>query len=1298
MFLHLKRMLESFIPYYVDLTQNDSQLILYGMAEFHKLQATKEIEPRVKPGEYYKHQLIVSRIMYNQDECFIIHEPGSGKSCTLVVTDEMFKDSAKVFKNYFMIIPSGLINSMTYQIICKCTDNVYINDKGRSGANKFDVQRSGKKSFKNNYTLLSYDDIFKEVKGKSKDQLQKQFSYSIFNFDEVTNLVNVKYINVTKKNNSKSVITWVEKPITDILMLKDIKDMDDPRIINSNLPYIQIWRLFHSINVSKKIIASGTPSINRGIETFILCNLLLPLDRQMDLELFGANIFYYNLKKFAPYLNGIITYVKSSSVVARSNYIGNKLNYKYTVEYPLDDTSDDPQIGTKVYDSQVIVYKVELFGYQARKLYNRKNEIVSEQISPETSQCLCYVDLLERTGSKANNDETTLNLLSQPGINGLTVRMNSSAIFSEIYRIEYDAYMEAKRQGKPGPGVCFNYLRLTETGIGSLKKIFTSGIFELMDDFTFLKQAGGDFCNIGTVTFKGIKKRPRMIFLTGSEDDSNTKLREMILQFAGSPDNMYGEYIQFIDGSGVMGFGYSVKHVKRFIRVLPEWNESNNKQSEDRVKREDSHDDIRNAMADEIALKTGKRPNPYSLDVSIDMYNICAFCRIYYSDISNVSKFLPSMKIDKNCPFLLDDTKRIVNEKMGEDQLITFDPMNVVYLIGFCEKDKGKELHHKQIMEYCKNGEVPHEKINEITGIEITTDLLNLTLPHMDIIISISGILFVSPYNEEVKKYLSNKVLIYYNDCRIMENYNSGFYKDVANAIVMKNKSSTNELELGEIPKPAILNEDYELISISMIYISPSEKQYSYVEEKSFGTRRVLRVSKRISVDCILNAERNYNRKAVDGSLECDYDTCEYTCSSNVLVGKSSDSFIYEGGGLFWSNYEVLYSDLIIKECKEIIISMIKQRDKITINEIFNRLMPICNREYFVNTAIYDLVSSRYKIINSFGADCYICANNTELFLTGDFPRTILNSSNNSGDYVRKLIAISNNPDYRKMHSVDDNIIEEIEAINIPKTTQNYDDVMISIIIEKTSKFKTFPQSSLKLIERAFGRIAYDRSVNPEFKNHNYDIKPVDFFIAQNIYSIRCFSIQDKNGNKIFFHNQPEISTMAKQAEISKILKATDPFRIFYLNNNQPQWRNATEEERVTLQKEAIKDIANRIEFQTTKNISLSDQNGQLSSYTFVSSYYVSYYNGTYRLVNKLKGTGEQFETLDNTDIIPCLDWLKKSLLLYIPNNYQKLMAIELAINMNKKRERNDLMISFFRDNDLIFYFTTEKQNDKKKK
>lgn len=1298
MFLHLKSMLDELIPFYPDLTENDSQLILYGMAEFHKLRATREVEPRVKPGEYYKHQLIVARLMYNQDECFVIHEPGSGKSCTLTVTDEMFKDSARIFKNYYMIIPSGLINSMTYQIICKCTNNVYINDKGRAGANKSDVLRSGKKSFKNNYNLLSYDDIFKEVRGKTAEQLKKQFSYSIFNFDEVTNLVNVKYINVTKKNNPNGAITWIEKPTSDILMLRDIKNMDDPRIINSNIPYIQIWRLFHSITVSKKIIASGTPSINRGTEFFILLNLILPLDRQMDLELFGANIFYYNLKKFAPYLNGLISYVKSSNVVARPNYIGQRLNYQYIVEYPLDDISDNPQIGTKTFDSQIVVYKVELFGYQARKLYSRKYEISSEQISPETSQCLCYVDLLGRIGSKANSDVNTLNLLGEPGINGLTVRMNSSGIFSEIYRIEYNAYMESKRQGKPGPGVCFNYLRLTETGIGSLKKIFTSGIFEVMDDFTFLKQAGGDFCDIGTVTFKGIKPKPRMIFLTGSEDDSSTKLREMILQFAGSPDNMYGQYIQFIDGSGVMGFGYSIKHAKRFIRDLPEWNESNDKQSRDRVLREDSHDDIRNAMADEIALKTGKRPNPYDLDLSVDMYNMCAFCRIYYSDMSTVSKFMPSMKIDNNCPYLIDDSKRISNEKIGENQLVTFDPMNIIYLVGFCERDKGKEIHHKQIMEYCKYDEIPHLKISKKTGVEITTDLFNLTLPHMDIIMSISGILHVSPYNEEVKRYLSNKVIVYYNDCNFMSNYNSGFYKDIASAIILKNKPINEELKLGTIPQPAVLDEDYELIPISMSYISPSEKQYSYLEEKSFGTRRILRHGKRISADCLLNQERNYNKKAVDGSLECDYDTCEYTCSSNVLTGKSSDSFIYEGGGLFWSNYEILYSDLIIKECKDVIISMIKQKDKLTINEIFNKLLPICNRDYFINTAIYDLVSSRYKIINSFGADCYICANNYELFLSGDFPQTIINQVNNSGDYVKKLIAITNNPDYRKMHSVDDNIIDEIEAINIPTTTKDYDDIMISIIMDKTSKFKMFPQSSLKLIERAFGRIAYDRSVNPEFKNHEYDIKPVDYFISQNIYSIRCFSIENPNGNRIFFHNQPEIATMSKQGEISKILKATDPFRIFYLSNNKPQWRNATEEERVTLQKEAIKDISNRIEAQTTKNISILDKDGKLVTYTFVSSYYVSYYNGTYRLVNKLKGTGEKFDTLDNTDIIPCLDWLKKSLLVYIPNNYQNLIAIELAINMNKKRERNDLLISFFKDNDLIFYFTTEDQNSKKKK
>lgn len=1324
-------MLEELIPYQPNLDGDDAQLVLFQLAEINTIQATKEVEKRSKPGEYYKHQLIRSRMLYLKDRIFDIDEPGTGKTRTIAVSNESFKDSTNLFKKYYLVVYPSLADPMRNQIICTATDNKYINDEGRAGATKSMVKMSGKKSFKNNYELISYDDLYKSVIGKTSKQLIDEFNYSVFSLDEVTSLVTLKMTTTSKRENANGAITWDEKARSDILMLFHIKDMDDPRIINSTVEYIQCWRLFHILPNCKVMFLSGTPIMNRCIELLILCNILLPLDRQIDLERFGNNIFYYNLKKFAPYFNGLFAYVKSSNIIAKPRYMGRKLNHKYLVEYPMDDTSDNPQIGIKQYDSQHVLYRVELFGYQANKIYKNKKEIFSEQIASKTEQFLCYVDFRGKTGVEANTDEHTLNYIGQPGINGLNIRMNSCAMYSEIFRIECSALIEARRNGKPGPGLCFNYMNLTESGIGSLKKLFqSSGIFEIMEDFTFLKQFGGDYCNLGNLSFKGIIKRPRVVFLTGNASETNAATRDKIIQLAGSPDNIYGEYIQFIDGSSVMGIGVNIKGGKRFIRPLPEWNEAKDKQSRDRVFRDDGHDAIREDMANDILAKTGVKPNPYDLDVFVDVYNMCAFCRYFFVETSYVGKFLPDMKITSKHPFNMEldknNNKTITIERVGDNKVsMLVDHMNIVHLVGFCEHDAAKSINHKQIMEFCIVGDVPHVEISKKLNIDISTDLFNLTIDHVDIILCVSGVLYISKLNNEIKNFLSDKILLYHNNCEFMNIYKNRFYQSECSAIVFKKKeekepviettpkvinplfAKINQLiekkpeTVMEESKPAVLDVDYELINVDMLYISPSERQYIQLEEKSFGSRRFLRFAKRFAGDCIADHERTYNTDGVDGSLDCDYENCEYTCSSNILTGETTDQFLYKGGGIIWSNYEILYSGNIIKECKEYIIKMFSNKNKINIIDIFDALMPVCNREYFINMAIYDLISNRTRLKDSFGFSCYITGNDKELFLTRDFPKSITNSIDNTGDYIKKLIAISNNPDYREFHSVDDAVIKTIEAIHVDPENRMFKDqsirgprfenVIVTMIVNEINKMKMYP-SNITLIERCFGRIAYNRTVEAQFRNPEYNEKQVDQFVCGNIYPIRCFVMDNENGTKTFFHNQPKINVMSKQGEISKIIKASDPFRVFYIQNGKPSWRDATASESVKLKQKAIEDVASRINSKLSKLIPITMQDGNVQNFEFNSMYYISYYEGTYRLVNKTKGTGESLETVKNTDLITCLTWLEQSPIIYIPGNYQALQNIKLlsGSHSSKKKERNDLLIKFFKDNDLIFSFSLE--------
>mgnify|MGYP000134849853 CR=1 FL=1 len=1296
--------MEDNIPYYPDLTKNDAQKVLNVLAEFKELMATIDPEPRATPGTYYRAQDVVARILRILKRLFVIWEPGTGKSCTITDTFELVKELTSLYDKFIIITHSSLKDEMKFQVICKCTDNKYINDKGRTGVAVDVSRKSSLESFKDNYDINSYDEFHKKIKGKTAKELVKDFSYSFIALDEVTKLINVKFSTSKPLNNKNGSITWIETISNDILILKEISDgivrgthtLDDPRIIDSDIMYIQCWRLFHALgDLITVIIASATPATNRPSEINMLANLLLKIDNQIDIELFANNVFVYNLKKYEKYYNGLFSFVKSSSIVPDANYKGMKMSHDYIVEFPKDDISENPEVIVKKYDSQNVIYKIELYGYQAEKLFTVKDENANNKINNQIDQMLCYVDYTKNFGESASENRETLKALAHPGINGLRTRMNSSGLFQEIVRIEIDALKKSKLDGKPGPHVCFNYIPLTETVVGSIKETFRSNGFDILEDFSIFKKSNSNYCSVNSVTFNGLMKKPRAVFLVGKMD---VVVRNQILQLANSPDNMYGEYIQFLDGSKVMGIGVNTKNVMRFIRPVNEWNEATEKQSRDRVFRNDGYDAIRNKMADDEEKKTGIRPDPYKFDLSVDVYNMCSYVRYFYVSSNYVKYFPESFKKIETTPFRSE--KKYENgkynvsipsyhfDKIPNETQYVIDHENVIHIIGFCKTGEGlnsdfnKQIQHKQIMEFCKNDQVPHEEITKITGINIDIDLGNFTNNTMDIITCMSGIIYVFNITDDIIKMLENKVFIHHENCNFMKNYNNDVFGSEFNLIIL------NRENVSTVPKVAIKDVDYKIIPLTMEYYSPTEKGYILLESKSFGTRRLLHIAKRFAVDCINNYHATYNIKSKDGSIDCDYEECKYKCSSEVLTdNKSNDSYLYEdsegnydSSTVQWTNYEVLYSKKNIDSCQEDIIKMFTNKSDILISDIYKKLLPIYKRENFIGIAIYKLAASIHKINDNFGFDCYITKGEDNLFLTRDFPQYINNNERKSGNYVEKLIAITSEPDYRSVVSdVEKHIIDDIENIQIPSNLNEEElNPYINYIISKTSKLKIY--NIIKLIENCLGRIAYSALQPNEFKNVIYNEKPVDSVICGSIFPIRCFKSIGSDGIPMFFHNQPEIFIPGEQGKIAKIKNASDPFKIFSIQNSKPTWTHATPQKTVELKNIAKSVIESKIINTVTLNI-----NGM----TFISEYYISYYEGVYRLVNTKNGSGESLKTLKPAKVRSLLTWIRNSQLMYIDGNAQKVNNIEMTSSTSSKKELRDAyIIDFFKYNNIIVHYS----------
>jgi superfamily II DNA or RNA helicase len=87
--------------------------------------------------------------------------------------------------------------------------------------------------------------------------------------------------------------------------------------------------------------------------------------------------------------------------------------------------------------------------------------------------------------------------------------------------------------------------------------------------------------------------------------------------------------------------------------------------------------------------------------------------------------------------------------------------------------------------------------------------------------------------------------------------------------------------------------EIYKYISISenedKDFVFIDEIKYILSEDKDKSIKKVERLLKTIAIDCSLNRPRNIIN-GVDGSRECDYDVCDYTCEGKGLVITGSDN------------------------------------------------------------------------------------------------------------------------------------------------------------------------------------------------------------------------------------------------------------------------------------------------------------------------------------------------------------------------------------------------------------------------
>ena len=934
--------MEHFIPYYPNLKTTKGQQNIYQMEEFHLLEANEELE-HVEPGKYYKDQLVVARLMNYLDRLFVIAEPGTGKTCKFIGWDETLKETAYITGVIF-ITASSLKTSLQHQILCKCTKDVYITPLIVNAKNETIRAGNITRSLHKWYDIMSYEDFAKQVKGKTSFQIREFYKGKVFNVDEAVNLI----VKSDKQNLTFSY---------------NIADIDAPNILNSTSIFIQTWRAFHSLDKTKIVIATATPIRDDAYEIFMLSNLLLPADRQINISSLNQlttfqgqqfmNSNFTNLKTFEPYFNGLFSYIAAPNTGAYPNYKGVPLNKIWEYPRPTNQWVTDPTFEMEKIPSQSIVFQIEMFGQQAEALHKLLGTSKDDNFYTKENEISCYVDKKDNTGNKVTFNEDDRKQL-KIAIN----RQDYASKFNFILTKEYQLY------NRGSPGCAFVYCSLTNTGAVALKEMFISNEYSLLDP-NEIQMIDNQICGSSGVTFS-LPKGRRIAYVESGTGYNNI---EKILGVFSSPQNVHGEYIQVLIGSRVVGTGVNISNVVRYYRVNPEWNPSQEKQTQDRVFRVNSHETLKKV--------TGKS------EIPVDFYNLCSYARYFYP--------LNSEDIFSN--HHINSTK-------------------IIYFVGF----------------YNGSNFPPRLNITEIQG-PIYNAIQNITYfetdDYYDEIVASFGQIkcVISKYNllylVDLKKYLQDPSLEDYRYLLITKDGD-----------INKEKFTGTYLDSFFLFPEAKTSFDHGCLPCKMIIHSGNEDKYLQSERKSFPYHKFLRYAKQYATDCLVNYRRNYNLRNQDGSAECDYDFCRYQCVSKLENDDLLDRTLFSTSGKFMDNYEILYGSSIVQECKNRIILIISQHGSVTIKEILDELTPTY-QNIFIYEAIYTLVSEKAFFYDQYGYKCYISYNDNIFFGKREYP-LIIETNSNSGDYINKLIAVTSSINYNISSSNDEELIKTIENFQYP--------------------------------------------------------------------------------------------------------------------------------------------------------------------------------------------------------------------------------------------------------------------------
>jgi hypothetical protein len=580
-------------------------------------------EPPPKRGGAYRHQKLNVRYITWYDRLLLHHDPGTGKSCIIT-------HSAELFKNEYLKAPDDptrirgaiiLVNGRTTEhnikneIVCKCTDRVY--------ETELVVQADSEKVMRGNitrelgkwYEIMTYHSFATLINNFEREEdLEEYMSNKIIYVDEAHNVPTEQDIK-NSPNISLTISEAREASSEEIqkIIRKNAKRVDKglpplpvPKYIRGESTYQTIYRAFHRGKRNKIVLATATPMINTPNDIIPLMNLILPLDFQIpffpptleDQKRFSE----MGLEFFEPYFRGRVSYIRAFETGAVERSMGDQPTGYYSKIYPCDMSGFQYSIYMEASQNP----EAQVAQNQRRDFYFNQRQI-SNFVFPDgsygTEAFNRYVEKI--TDAQGPTFQFRPNILDS---NGLSVKdyikseqgfRALSEKYWNIYQLCRESFPDTEIVTDDSKGIVFIYFPDFVHGSGAA--LLGLCLKELgYEEFRYNKSVFVGSDRVGYRTFGPctstaeaeiernavIPKRPRFAVLTSDTPKSRIS---PIFDTLNSYENRYGQYLQVLIGSQTVREGININNAVKMIMASSSWNYSNNVQAHDRVFRATSH-------------------------------------------------------------------------------------------------------------------------------------------------------------------------------------------------------------------------------------------------------------------------------------------------------------------------------------------------------------------------------------------------------------------------------------------------------------------------------------------------------------------------------------------------------------------------------------------------------------------------------------------------------------------------------------------------------------------------------------